>query len=203
MKNVAGYDVSRLTAGSFGTLGVLLSVSVRLRPLPETEQTRRLDVSVEVAERLQRAWRQLPLPLAGTCYAGGVLRVRLAGAAAAVRAAARHLGGETEDGRFWQQLAAHELPFYRDAGAVRRAVTAPADPLPPAAASALVEWCGGLRWYPAAACEGAGGIPFDHGYAAAAFAASGPVVQRYQRRLKAAFDPAGLFNPHLLEPHAD
>jgi glycolate oxidase FAD binding subunit len=204
MKNVAGYDVSRLVCGSFGTLGVVLSVSVRLRPRPESECTLRLEVAPADAARLQRSWRILPLPLAGTCYADGALRVRLAGAAAAVRAAAQAIGGEAVEAEpFWQQLAAHELPFFRDAHPVRRSVTAPADPLPPPEVPTLVEWGGGLRWTRSAAVPDAPGIDFDARYAAASFAAQSAAVLRYQRRLKGAFDPQGLFNPHLLEPHAD
>ncbi len=58
IKNVAGYDIAKLMAGSFGTLGVILSVNVRLHPLP-TETT-----TVVAATADRRALRAAALMLA-------------------------------------------------------------------------------------------------------------------------------------------
>src|SRR5687768_3275831 len=94
MKNVAGYDVSRLMAGSLGTLGVLLKISLKALPLPTVELTVRREQTAAQALDLMNAWAGKPLPISGTCHVGDSLYVRLSGAAPAVSAARQKLGGE-------------------------------------------------------------------------------------------------------------
>src|SRR6185436_10443202 len=106
MKNVAGYDVSRLMAGSLGTLGVLLEVSLKVLPRPPAETTIALERTQAEAIALMNEWAGKPLPITATCHAGNALHVRLAGAEPAVRVARTRLGGEEiADGpRFWEAL---------------------------------------------------------------------------------------------------
>ena len=114
MKNVAGYDVSRLMAGSMGTLGVLLEVSIRLVPRPRTERTLVMDLAPTASCELLRELRVRPVPLSGACYSQDRLYLRLAGHASVLDAFHRDRGGEwLDDGeRLWHELRDHALPFF-------------------------------------------------------------------------------------------
>ena len=98
MKNVAGYDVSRLMTGAFGTLGVLLEVSLKVLPRPARVRTLAFETSAEEAIARCNAWAAKPLPITGACHHDGRLYVRLAGTEGGVAAAADALGGETIGG---------------------------------------------------------------------------------------------------------
>ena len=89
MKNVAGYDVSRLLAGSFGCLGVVTEVSLKVLPKPRATGDLALQLAVDEAVQRVAAWRRAGLPLAGACHADGVLRVRIEGGEAG-ESRARH-----------------------------------------------------------------------------------------------------------------
>jgi glycolate oxidase FAD binding subunit len=211
MKNVAGYDVSRLQAGAFGTLGVLLAIAVRVAPVPALERT--LMQSLEPADALARcrAWARLPYPISATAYLDGQLHVRLSGAAPAVEEAARRLGGESGDDGFWQGLRDHELAFLRDEGPLWRCILPPAAPAPLDAC--LWTWSGGLRWWrtdlepnavrDAVGTWGGSAQPFDHRFASARLGGITAAQADYQRRIRLAFDPQSLFNPDLGFHHAD
>ena len=116
MKNVAGYDVSRLMAGALGTLGVLLEVSFKLLPRPADERTRVLELGAGEAIRRLTEWARSPLPILGACHDGERLHLRLAGAEAAVAEAAERIGGEPGDGALWEDLRDHRLPFFAEDG---------------------------------------------------------------------------------------
>ena len=116
MKNVAGYDVSRLMAGALGTLGVLLEVSFKLLPRPSCDRTRGFDLPVEEAIRRLTEWARSPLPILGACHDGERLHVRLAGAEAAVAEAEDRLGGDPGDGSLWEDLRDHRHPFFAEDG---------------------------------------------------------------------------------------
>ena len=208
MKNVAGYDVSRLMTGACGTLGVLLDVSLKVLPLPAVSRTLAFDVTAAEAVERCNAWAARPLPVTGACHDGERLRVRIAGTEGGVAAAAGSLGGEAVDGdAFWTALREHTLAFFARAGAPLWRVS-----VPPGAAMTepdgdlLVDWGGALRWLrtgaPAAevraAAERAGGhaVLFRGGdRTGEVFHPLRPVVRGIHERLKAAFDPAGIFNP--------
>lgn len=161
MKNVAGYDVSRLMAGSWGTLGVISEVSIKVLPVAPGEATLRF-AGVDQAEALQRLnqWGGLPLPLNASCWveeAGkGTLYVRLRGAQAAVETACISMGGERLDGAQtaadWRACREHTLPWFTERSAqhclwrLSLPQTAPAMALPAGLPAPLVEWHGGLRW---------------------------------------------------------
>ena len=211
MKNVAGYDVSRLMTGACGTLGVLLDVSLKVLPLTAVSRTLAFDVTAAEAIERCNAWAARPLPVTGACHDGERLRVRLAGTEGGVAAAADALGGEdveaVEGDAFWKALREHTLAFFTRTGAPLWRIS-----VPPGAAMTepggdlLVDWGGALRWLrteaPAAevraAAERAGGhaVLFRGGdRTGEVFHPLQPAVRRIHERLKAAFDPAGIFNP--------
>ncbi|WP_028102176.1 glycolate oxidase subunit GlcE [Pseudoduganella violaceinigra] len=216
MKNVAGYDVSRLLAGSLGTLGLMTQVSLKVLPQPLCEASLRFEVDEIKALRWMNEWAGLPLPVSATCWHGGLLTVRLSGAQAAVKAAMAGMGGEAlADGEtFWRNLRDQRSDFFASAegGAAelwRLSV--------PSAASALVmrgeqliEWGGAQRWLRVergvaddirrvAAASGGHATRYrveraDLGAGEGAFHPLALAVARIHERLKAAFDPVGIFN---------
>ena len=218
MKNVAGYDVPRLMAGSMGTLGVLLEVSLKVLPLPVAEKTLRFALGESAALDKLNRWGGQPLPISACAWSDGMLTLRLSGAAAAVSAAERSLGGEVvaAGDAFWVSLREQTHGFFA-AGSVEKSPlwrlsvpsVAPALNLGPT----LVEWGGALRWLRAgdgpairAAAEKAGGHATLF-RADAALKASAGVFQplsaplaRIHRNLKNAFDPHGIFNPGRMYP---
>ena len=169
MKNVAGYDVSRLMAGAWGTLGLLTEVSLKVLPVAPAEATLRFECSQADALRRLHTWGGQPLPLNASCGvedAGvGQLYVRLRGAVAAVDAACRSMGGTRLDNATvapdWRACRDQTLPWFtarraRPGQALWRLslpATAPVLALP-AAAQPLVEWHGALRWVQAPASAG-------------------------------------------------
>ena len=158
MKNVAGYDVSRLLAGSLGTLGVILEVSLKVLPQAPAEATLRFEAAEAEALNRLNGWGGKPLPINASVWQDGVLTVRLRGARAAVASAAASLGGERLDAAaasaFWHGMREHGAPWFADA---RRRVEAGGAALwrlsvPQTAAPlglpgpALHEWGGAQRW---------------------------------------------------------
>lgn len=227
MKNVAGYDVSRALAGAWGTLGVITELSLKVLPMAPAEATRVFDCSQAEALRLLNAWGGQPLPLNASVWqagpgggAVGRLHLRLRGAVAAVQAAGRQLGGEVlpSEGAeaLWRSLRDQRHAFFTDAAAQgldlwRASVPQTAPVLAAAGLSApLIEWHGAQRWYavpPGGAADLAESVRAAGGWAAAFRPAAGrraepaplsPALTDIHRALKAAFDPAGIFNPGRL-----
>lgn len=155
MKNVAGYDVSRLMAGSLGALGLILEVSLKVLPIPFDDATLCFATTQAEAIDLLNAWGGQPLPLVASAWHGGQLHVRLSGASAAVRAARARMGGEIvpqpQGVAFWQSLREQTHPFFAAAHAGaplwRLAVPSIAAPLPLPPGQLLLEWGGGQRWW--------------------------------------------------------
>lgn len=167
MKNVAGYDVSRLMVGARGTLGLITEVSLKVLPLAPAGATLQFALTqAEALEHLHR-WGAQPLPLNASCWVMDVtgasaahqpsLYVRLRGAAAAVQAACTRMLAEVpghqidnaQSAADWERCRNQTLPFFAapPVGCVlwRLSVpqTAPVLDLP---SHPLVEWHGGLRW---------------------------------------------------------
>jgi glycolate oxidase FAD binding subunit len=213
MKNVAGYDVSRLLAGSLGTLGLILEVSLKVLPRPAAEHTLRLEMPQEKALESLNRWAGTPLPVSASAWREGELTVRLSGAERAVQAAAEKLGGEAlataDAARFWSGIREQTDPWFAgEAPLWRLSVACAAAPLELAGAP-LLEWGGALRWLrsgadaatvrAAAARAGGHATLFRGGdKAAGVFAPLAPALARLHRELKAGFDPAGVFNPGRL-----
>lgn len=211
MKNVAGYDVSRLLAGSLGTLGLMLEMSVKVLPLPVRETTLRLAMSeIDALGRLN-TWGGQPLPISASCWCDGVLTLRLSGAQAAVDAAERLLGGErVPDGAsFWRDLREQRHAFFSGEHSLWRLSV-------PSAASAillrgeqLIEWGGAQRWLKstsdaasaqnirrAVSAVGGHATLFRGGdKTVGVFQPLAPAVAKIHERLKTSFDPSHVFNP--------
>ena len=208
MKNVAGYDVSRLMTGAFGTLGVLLEVSLKVLPRPAAVRTIVFDMPAQEAVERCNTWAARPLPVTGACHDGERLHVRLAGTEGGVAAAADALGGEIVDGdAFWTALREQALPFFvRSGPPLWRISVPPGAAMLDAGGDTLVDWGGALRWLRtdasandvrvAAARAGGHATLFRGGdRTGAVFHPLAPAVRRLHERIKAAFDPAGIFNP--------
>ena len=150
MKNVAGFDVSRLLCGSLGILGVITEVSLKVLPQPRAEETLRFEMPAQQAVEAFNRWSGQPLPLSGAAWCNGLAWVRLSGAASAVRAAHERLGGErigaTPATHWWNALRHHTHPIFKNNTVWRLSVpdTTPTLHLP---GDPLIDWGGALRWY--------------------------------------------------------
>ncbi len=215
MKNVAGYDVSRLMAGAMGTLGMLLEVSLKVLPKPAAEITLHMQLDETAAIEKMNQWAGKPLPISATCHVNGELFVRLSGAESAVRAAQVKLGGEElrENGVFWQSIREQTHDFFQSVKPLwRLSIQSTTSPLS-LPGKQLIEWNGGLRWFLGdesasaetirRAAKNAGGhatlfrgneadIPVFHPL--------DPGMMSIHRALKEKFDPSGIFNPGRLYP---
>jgi len=207
MKNVAGYDVSRLLAGSMGVLGLITQVSLKVLPLPLVETTLRFELDEIAALARMNDWGGQPLPLSATCWHDGVLTVRLSGAEPAVAAATRKLGGaEVADGpAFWTSLRDQTHAFF-DTDTLWRLALPPAASALILGGTQLIEWGGGQRWLKApragaadirrtvAAAGGHATLYRAVDKRAGAFHHPSAAILRIHERLQGAFDPAGIFN---------
>lgn len=215
IKNVAGYDVSRVLAGSLGILGVIVELSLKVVPRPRCEATLRFECDEASALRSMNDWSREPLPLSGSAWSGGALSVRLSGSRAAVDSARARLGGEELEAsgadRFWSRLREQEAEFFSGEAPLWRlslpTVAGPAG----AGEPQLIEWCGAVRWLrsgrPAAelrrdaAALGGFATLFRGGdRAQGVFAPLPSALARIHAALKAEFDPGGVFNPGRLVP---
>jgi glycolate oxidase FAD binding subunit len=227
MKNVAGYDVSRLMTGAMGTLGLLTEISLKVLPVAPAEATLKFHMGQADALAQLHRWGAQALPLNASCWVDDAgtptLYLRLRGAMAAVEAACQSMGGERQDHAAtapdWALCRDQQLPWFlergeRDLWRLSVPQTAPVLDLPE---SPLIEWHGGLRWVRAAASEGprlralaasAGGHAtlFIAGSARpqraeGRFDALKPALDRIHGQLKKEFDPAGIFNRGRLYPN--
>jgi glycolate oxidase FAD binding subunit len=211
MKNVAGFDVSRLLCGSLGILGVITEVSLKVLPRPRVEETVCFELPAIAAVDAFNRWAAQPLPLSGAAWWEGRAWLRLSGAPAAVRAARERLGGDLIDDAaartFWEALRHQQLPFFRSSSLWRVSVPAAAAALA-LPAEPLIDWGGALRWY--------ADLPDNAGVRERAREVDGtalrwrgpapdgrfhpltPAVAQLHRRLKERFDPTGVFNPGRL-----
>lgn len=222
MKNVAGYDVSRLMAGAMGVLGVICEVSLKVLPLPPASATLRFELAQGAAIERLNTWGGQPLPLSASAWWDGALVLRLAGAHAAVDAACRQLGGEVIApalaASFWAGLRDHGDEFFAGAakavagGAALWRLSLPQTAAPLALpGEQLLEWGGAQRWLctplPAAQVRQAAARAGGHAAlfrggdkAAGVFAPLSAPLARIHQRLKDAFDPARILNPGRLYP---
>jgi glycolate oxidase FAD binding subunit len=165
IKNVAGYDVSRLLPGSLGTLSLLLEASVKVLPKPAATISLRCKISQARALLLLNEWAGQPLPLYASSWIGnanedGELTIRLEGAIAAVKTAIPLMGAsinmEELDPhlalKFWNDLREQELSSFNNLTAdetlYRLALPAACGPLniPKANGEMVLEWHGQQRW---------------------------------------------------------
>ncbi len=215
MKNVAGYDVPRLMAGSLGTLGLLLEVSLKVLPVPPAEATLVFDLDEAAALRQLNGWGALPLPVNACCWSAGRLWVRLRGAAAAVVAARKIMGGEVvahhheaDTQAFWNTLREQTHAFFKlKNGESLWRLSVPDTAAPLALGETLIEWGGAQRWLKRAATDApairdAAAKASGHATlfrsadkkSALAFSPLKPPLARISRELQKQFDPHGIFN---------
>lgn len=215
MKNVAGYDVSRPMAGSLGTLGLILEVSLKVPPLPFAETTLRLELPREKALEMLNHWGGKPLPISASAWTGGELSLRLSGAASAIDAAREVIGGEAmtpeESEKFWQGIREQKDPYFcGDKPLWRLSLPSVAQPLA-LPGEELIEWGGSLRWLASnadartireAAAQAGGHATLFRATdkSAGVFAPLAPALASIHRRLKQAFDPAGIFSVGRMYP---
>ncbi|WP_280567310.1 glycolate oxidase subunit GlcE [Chromohalobacter sp. 296-RDG] len=214
MKNVAGYDLSRLMVGAQGTLGVIDEVSFKVLPLPAASATLRLEMSRDTAMARLAEWGREPLPITGAAHDGEALHIRLEGGPGSVADTQARLGGEPDDVDFWQRLRELDLAFFsrrHDSRPLWRLSLPHRAPAVPLDGDELVDWAGAQRWWrsdtPAetvrrhAARVGGHATRIDldqsHGIETP-FTPLSPVLAKYHHRLKAELDPHGIFNPGRL-----
>ncbi len=218
IKNVAGYDVSRLMTGALGTLGLITEVSLKVLPKPAAETTLQFEFDEATAILKMNQWAGQPLPLSATSWHAGLLVVRLSGATSAVQAAQARLGGEPlgDAAAFWQRLRDQATPFFDPGRAApnrslwRLAVNPAAPPLNLGDAQ-WIEWGGAARWLVSdaaadtlrdAASRAGGHATLFRGDAptGGVFAPLPRALLALHRNLKQRFDPRGILNRGRLYP---
>jgi len=212
MKNVAGFDVSRLLCGSLGILGPIIEVSLKVLPLPQARQTLCFELGADRALQLFNECNGQPLPISACAWVDGRAWVRLCGAESALRAARERLGGEAvpdqQASPWWDSLRDQTHAFFRDTQALwRMSLPATAPPLQLANSqldAPLIEWGGALRWYSGdlsadsmrelARIAGGTALHWRGAAPGRRFHPLQPGVLGLHRQLKARFDPHRIFN---------
>lgn len=206
MKNVAGYDLSRLMVGSNGCLGVLLEISIKVVPIPFSEAT--LKVAADQLEAIEQSQKLIGrgAPVSGAAHYDGFLYLRLSGGPSAVDKARRALRGDEADANFWDDLREHRLDFFHteeDLWRVSVPATTPPLDIP---GKWLTDWGGALRWLttnaPATRVRALAARSDGHATRFRTRSGSGeifqplePVLMALHQNLKKALDPAGILNP--------
>ncbi|AXJ04579.1 glycolate oxidase subunit GlcE [Pseudomonas fluorescens] len=208
MKNVAGYDLSRLMAGSYGSLGVITEVSLKVLPKPRACLSLSLQMTGEQALLRLAEWGQQPLPISAACHDGRQLRLRLEGGEGSVAAARDRLGGELIDNSLWADLNEQRLDFFdEDQPLWRLSVPLNTPPLN-LPGEQWLDWGGAQRWLKSTAeasvirkvVSDVGGHAtcYSHGLIDEPFHPLTPALLHYHRQLKRQLDPRGIFNPGRL-----
>ena len=224
MKNVAGYDVSRLMVGSLGTLGVILDASLKVLPKPATEITLRQSMDASAAITLMNQLAAQPLPLSAACYIDDSVYLRLSGTLNGVASGRSKIGGDALEGaasrEFWTALREHQVPFFQanndqktDSSAypLWRLSLPPTTPPLTLAGRCLLDWGGAQRWlYSDIAADtlrqtvtqlGGHATLFRRGNShAEVFQTLPPALAALHKNLKQAFDPSGILNPYRMYP---
>ncbi|KPU60939.1 FAD binding domain protein [Pseudomonas fluorescens] len=208
MKNVAGYDLSRLMAGSYGCLGLITEVSLKV--LPKPRQCLSISLEMDTAQALLRLaeWGQQPLPISAACHDGSRLHLRLEGGEGSVAAAHDRLGGERLDASYWDDLNEQRLSFFDEDQPLWRLSLPHNTPCLTLPGRQLLDWGGAQRWLKSDAeaafirqvVDEVGGHAtcFSHGLTDTPFQPLPPALMRYHRNLKQQLDPRGIFNPGRL-----
>ena len=208
MKNVAGYDLSRLMAGSYGCLGLVTEVSLKVLPKPRQCLSLSLEMDRQRALVQLAEWGQQPLPISAACHDGDRLHLRLEGGEGSVAAAHDRLGGEPLDPGYWSQLNEQQLDFFNPGLPLWRLSVPHNTPLLPLPGEQLLDWGGAQRWLKTdataadirAVVSAVGGHAscYSQGLLDSPFQPLAPTLLHYHQRLKAQLDPQGIFNPGRL-----
>lgn len=215
MKNVAGYDVSRLLCGSLGILGLITEVSLKVLPVPFATKTLVFEKDQVAALGLMNQWSGRPLPISAISWSEAWLHVRLAGAQNAVDSAALELGGEALESsaaaHFWESLREQTNSFFLGFNEAKTSkfnlwrLSIPSTaPVVPLQGQMLIEWGGAQRWLitdetpeavrQAAICSGGTAMLFRGRAAVPRIARPDPITLKIHSQLKREFDPDGVFN---------
>lgn len=208
MKNVAGYDLSRLMTASYGALGVITEVSLKVLPKPRQALSISLEIDPDRALQRLAQWGQEPLPISAACHDGQRLHLRLEGGEGSVAAAHDRLGGELLDATYWADLNEQRLGFFAQGQPLWR-LSLPNNTAPLALpGQQLIDWGGVQRWLKSDAdaafirrmAEEVGGhaICYTPGLTDSPFQPLPAALMRYHRTLKQQLDPKGIFNPGRL-----
>jgi glycolate oxidase FAD binding subunit len=208
MKNVAGYDLSRLMAGSYGTLGLITEVSLKVLPKPRRALSISLQMSAEHALLRLAEWGQQPLPISAACHDGERLHLRLEGGEGSVAAAHDRLGGEVLDPSYWADLNEQRLAFFDEDQPLWRLSVPHNTPRLSLPGRQLIDWGGAQRWLKSDAqarfirqvvAEAGGHVTcYSHGLTDTPFQPLPDALLRYHQSLKQQLDPQGIFNPGRL-----
>ena len=200
MKNVAGYDVSRLLAGSMGCLGVITDVSFKVLPRPECEMTAKKSVDRDRVLALMSREGTLSETTA-TAYWQGELYVRYTGSESSVQACLKSFAGETIDNTFWEQVDGHAL--FEGEPELWRVSCEANDPANGFKEAELIDWGGAQRWTktrPEVSADGSATCIRTGQSELPRFSPLPPYLMGIHQKLKAKFDPNGIFNPGKMYP---
>jgi len=209
MKNVAGYDASRLMCGAMGGLGVILDVSLKVIPKPEAEITVSHECDINQAMQYMHQWVKQSLPVSASCYVGSQLYTRLSGNQSSVTSAQQIIGGEVIGNNlvFWQQVKEQSHNFFNTEKSIwRLSLASNSSPLNSLAGDTLYEWGGALRWLssdePAekiretlSSLGGHATLFKNNTQNIAPFQPLSTGMLSIHKKLKHAFDPENIFNP--------
>lgn len=211
MKNVAGYDVSRLQAGAMGTLGVITQISLKVMPKPVACKTLVWDMSAVEAIVFANQLCGKAIPITAACWLDGSLYLRLSGAESAIDATIKQYNGniKEESQRFWQMLAEQQLPFFSGTAPLWRFSVNPSAQIAALDDDSIIDWGGALRWYKGegdlkdmqeiAQAFGGQVSMFSGGNREAEVMHQLPkALQAIQGRIKKSFDPHNILNPGRL-----
>ena len=209
MKNVAGYDASRLMCGAMGTLGIILDVSLKVLPKPETEITLSQQCGIHQAMDNMHQWVKQSLPVSASCYVNSQLYIRLSGNHSSVSSAQQKIGGDVvnNDQDFWQQIKDQSHDFFKSEKSIwRLSLASSTPPLKNLNGNTLYEWGGALRWLssndPAEKIRellnsvgGHATLFKNNKLNIAPFHQLSPGMLTIHKNLKQAFDPGNILNP--------
>lgn len=208
MKNVAGYDMSRLQAGAMGGFGLITEMSFKVLPRPASQITLAYDCDQADAISLMNQRAIESKPLSAATWLDGRLYLRLSGAQSAVEATRKAWGGEiVETGEnFWRSLQDQKLSLFESEDPLWRFSINPTAKAFDLDLPAIIDWGGAQRWYSGqqsfdemvSIAESAGGQVSLYRGGDRNTEVNHPVaapLQNLQQRVKASIDPVGLFNP--------
>ncbi len=193
IKNVAGFDVTRLLCGSKGKLGIISEIS--LKTLPLTEQDKTIKVKCTITEALAKM-NELGLsndPLHSAAFMDGFAYYRLAGFAAEIKNSINRIGGDEEDKKIWNKFNPFKVDLKPDEYLWR--VTCGLDTKVTKNTIAL-DWGGMRRWL----ITDSNQDPLPNGMSVlwqgmpkAVYAKKPKLIEKLEHKIKYAFDPQGVF----------